>query len=524
MPTVSSATRLAVLFSLLALLASPLATAQPAPDATYWIVVDATTDAPPPTDRALARRALRGTGAPVDRTLTPDAREALEQLGVEIRVESRWLGAVSASLSDRQRDAVVALPFVREVRRMGRMIQADVALAQPMLMLDYGPSAGQLALVRADEVIEAGYTGVGVRVGFLDTVFDFTHPAVSDVASDGRLLGTRDFTPGAQSSTHGLSVSSVTLGHDEGSLVGPAFGAEVLAATTEYAPTETHAEEDALVAGLEWLEANGVDVVNISLGYTTFDPGEGDYTPADLDGNTTIVTRAVDRAAARGVIVVTSAGNEGNSSWGFISAPADADSVIVVGAVDSNGTYASFSSFGPTADGRTKPDVVAQGVAVRVAQPNGGYGTSNGTSFSAPMVTGVVAPLLQADPTLTPIQMRTLLRSTASQANNPDNRLGWGIVDAFSALGAIPTAGATGPTATEWRLYPSTVRPGGQIIVESPRVSGLEIFDLTGRRVARLGAGAGRRSVEIPALPGGVYLVRPVSESPLPALRLAVVR
>ena len=514
--------------AVLALVLAPLAAAQPAaqPEArAYWIVADATVAAPAPTPRALERRALRGTGTPADRALAPEARAALDALGVRVRVESRWLGAVSAVLTDDQRQSVAALPFVREVRPVGHFVRAEAPEeARSLVMIDYGLSGAQMAMVRADAVVAAGYTGAGVRVGFLDTTYDFSHPALAHVQASGRLIGVRDFTPAAQSNTHGLSTSSVAFGYAEGHLVGPAFGAEVLAATTEYAPTETHAEEDALVAGLEWMEAEGVDVVNISLGYTTFDAGEGDYTPADLDGNTAIVTRAVDRAAARGVVVVTSAGNEGNSSWRFISAPADADSVITVGAVDADGSRSSFSSFGPTADGRTKPDVAALGRNVYVARPNGAYGFSNGTSFSSPMVAGVVAQLLEADPTLNPIEIRAVLRATASQSSAPDNALGWGVVDALAALAALPTVGEPGPSAPDWRLYPSVTASGGRIVVESPPVAELEVFDLTGRRVALLGPGSGRRSVEVPALPTGLYLVRPVAEVFLPALPLTVAR
>ncbi len=499
----------------------------------YWIVVDATVPAEAVTPRALERRALRGTpGTSSDRSIAPEARAALARRGVEVRVESRWLGAVSADLTDAQLQAVAALPVVREIRPLGRMVSTAITPTAPLaevtdavaspVFVDYGPSATQLRLVHADALIEAGYTGVGVRVGFLDTLFDFGHPAFGDLVSSGRLLGVQDFVGGSQSSYHGLSTTSVTFGHDEGQLVGPAFSADVLAATTEFAPTETHAEEDAFVAGLEWLEANGADVVNVSLGYTEFDPGEGDYTYADLDGNTALVTRAVDRAASHGLVVVVSAGNEGASSWRYIGAPADADSAIVVAAVTSSGTRSPFSSVGPTADGRLKPDVAAQGSSVIVAQRSGGYAAGDGTSFSAPMVTGVVAQLLQARPSLTPIQVRDLLRSTASQASAPDSLLGWGIVNAQAAFNALPTVVEDGPAA-DWRLYPSVVRAGARVTVEAMQTTALDVVDLTGRVVARLGTVLGRRIVTVPELPTGLYFVRPADGS-AGALRLAVVR
>lgn len=515
---------------LVALLGVLPASAQPA---RYWIVVGATVDAPVP-EAASGRRALRGSGPQVDRLVAPEAVAALRALGVEPVVESRWLGAVSAALDADQREAVAALPFVRDVRPVGRLVTAELpgtgpdaqdVLLSPVLLPDPGPSAGQLQIVGVDDALAAGYTGAGVRLGFLDTRFDFGHPAFAHVVADGRLVATQDFTGLPQTDLHGLSTTSVALGFADGALIGPAHDAEVLAATTEYAPTETHAEEDSFVAGLEWLEANGVDVVSISLGYSTFDAGEGDFTYADMDGETTVFTRAVDRAASRGMVVVVSAGNEGARSWRYITAPADADSAITVGGVDSQGRHSPFSGYGPTADGRIKPDVVAQGSGVYVAFPNATYTYSNGTSFSAPMVAGIAAQLLQANPALTPIEVRDLLRQTASQAAAPDTVLGWGIVDAGAAV-ALARATAVeedAPAAPRWRLAPSVVRAGGVLAVETPEPAALEVYDVVGRRVARLEAGAPRRTLTVPALPAGVYFVRPLGDRPLPALRIAVV-
>ena len=234
----------------------------------------------------------------------------------------------------------------------------------------------------------------------------------------------------------------------------------------------------------------------------------------------------MDRAASLGVVVVTSAGNEGNSSWRYITPPADADSVIAVGAATPLGMRASFSSVGPTADGRIKPDVAAQGTEIVYASPGGGYGFGgSGTSFSAPLVTGVVAQLLQARPSLTPIGVRDALRSTASQASAPDNFLGWGIVDGPAAL-AVVTALETAPEA-RWRLGPTPVRAGAPLVIDTPEPLALAVVDVLGRRVAEIAAGeAGRQTVRAPDLPAGLYFVSPEAASggALPALRLVIVR
>ena len=523
--------RLVALALALALgLFGPSATAQPeGPAPKYWLFfTDRPEEAARQTEparaaiapRAVERRLLRGSDTRSAQIDAPVARTYVERLraaGVEPVVSSRWFNAVSAHLTPEQVDAVRALPFVRALRPVGRMVTERTPPApRSPVVVDYGPSQLQLDVINARAAVEAGYDGTSVVVGFLDTTYDFAHPAFATT----EVLGVMDFTAQEQGSTHGLSVASVAVGFDEGELVGPGFGAAVLAATTEYAPTETHQEEDFFVAGLEWLEAEGADVVNVSLGYSTFDEGEFDYTYDDMDGNTTLVTRAADLAAALGVVVVTSAGNEGSRDWHFITAPADADSVIAVGAVHADSTKAAFSSFGPTSDGRTKPDVVAMGVGTVIARAGGAYGTGSGTSFSAPAVTGVVAQILQVNPALDPIAVRDVLRATASQAGAPDNERGWGVVNAAAAVQEAILLSADDMAdvlALDAALYPTVVPRGHRMV--TMQLSGpvnaapvaLRLYDVLGRRVAELYAGPPRLGpvpLALPALSAGVYFYR----------------
>jgi subtilisin family serine protease len=215
--------------------------------------------------------------------------------------------------------------------------------------------------------------------------------------------------------------------YEPGNMIGTAYKADYLLFRTEDAASEHNIEEVNWLLAAEFADSAGADIINSSLGYTAFDVPSYSYTYEELNGNTTIVTRAADYAAATGMLVVVSAGNEGNKPWRYVSAPADADSVLTVGAVDSLSNHAVFSSFGPTSDARIKPDVVAMGQRAYVLSPAGLLMRANGTSFSGPILAGMVACLWQANKTLTNMELLQLVRQMGSNANNPNNSIGYGI-------------------------------------------------------------------------------------------------
>lgn len=520
--------------------------------AKYWIMLDGKpaytelnkqVESAQVSEKAIERRRLKATSSKhelLDRNVSPDYLRELNNVGVEILNTSRWLNAVTAFLDEQTLRDVQSLPFVKDVRLVASASILSVepeplTLEQPTqpldksLRLDYGASAAQLEMVNAIAPLERGINGTGVTIGILDTEFGgFAHPVFSDMVSDGRLLGYQNLTPGSQTSRHGQYVASIMIGFEEGELIGPGYGADVYAATTEYAPTETNQEEDDWVAGLEWLESQGADVVNSSLGYNEFDAGQNSYSTTDLDGNTAITTIAADIAVSLGVVVVNSAGNEGCNSptqcWYYIITPADGDSVIAVGGVNPSGAKEGFSSWGPTADGRTKPDVSAQGSSVRFAIPTSGYASGNGTSFASPMVAGVVAQILQVNPLLTPVEVRQILRDSASQSANPDNALGWGIIDADAAILQAQSLDAdtpaSQPNATSVDVYPNPVTSDVTFLVNPADTGGrstLEVFDILGRRVNTLWSGTLNTSQRIfwtPSnLPDGIYVYRFSSDS-----------
>ncbi len=359
-----------------------------------------------------------------------------------IVVKSKWLNAVSAEMTPDNIEMVSKFYFVERIDivnkyKRNKPIEEDSEYEslniENIYTYDYGNSLTQNSQINVPVVHDLGINGSGILICLLDNNYNLLN---HETFSSMNIISTWDFInndttvndPGE--GTHGTQTLSTVGGWTPGHLIGPAFGADYILGKTEVNSFELPIEEDYWVAGAEWADSLGADVLSSSLGYIDW------YTWQDMDGNTAVTTIAADIAVSRGIVVVNSAGNEGTSSNNTLIAPADGDSVIAVAAVTSSGTRSSFSSIGPSADGRTKPDVAAMGSSVTVASTSNptGYTTSSGTSFSCPLTSGVAALVLSANPSLTPIQVREALRETASQASAPDNYLGWGILNAYDAV------------------------------------------------------------------------------------------
>ncbi len=406
----------------------------------------------------------KGVNAPVDDAPVhgPYVR-AVDQIA-PVHVETRWFNGVSVTLdaetarAKRQTQQLLALPFVRTVEPVGRY-RAGEALppsrrpAAPRSgrggTLDYGSSYQQVSFVKADRLHAAGYDGSGITIAIFDN--GFMHYRTHSAFEHLNVAATLDVVDGDMSvdtastdqlGSHGTQVLGCVGGYAPGNLIGTAWNATFLLARTETNLQEMPFEEDNWAAAAEWAYLNGADIISTSVGYNWFDDRSLDHTLDELDGKTTIISRAAQKAAARGIAVFACVGNERNiceDEWGnpdrtmTLLFPSDGDSVIGVGNIRFNGTVSSSSSLGPTADGRIKPDIAAPGSGVRTAYGADMYSSVYGTSFSTPISAGVGALLLQMHPEWDPIELRTALRASGSQWMHPDIYLGWGNIDAQTA-------------------------------------------------------------------------------------------
>ncbi len=407
-------------------------------------------------DRVLRRRAKTLGDAPVlpgDLLLNADYVDGVLGTGCGLRRESRWLNAVSVDATAGTISEIAALPYVKGIRRVARLgrieplepasgISGGCAGGPPPTgdRIDYGPSYEQLQFLNVPAVHDSGYYGTGIVMLVLDTGFLKEHESLSGldiiaewdfVFDDGETQNEPEDDPSQHD--HGTTVWSILGGYAPGSLIGPAFNASFLLAKVEDIRSETPVEEDNYVAALEWADTLGVDITSASLAYRDFDDPYPDYEYGDLDGNTAVITVAVDEAARRGILVCNAIGNRGPEP-GSLWTPADADSIIAVGGVEPSGEPMGLSSKGPTYDGRIKPEMVAMGDQVIGADVSGGYGSWTGTSVATPLISGSAALILEAHPDWTPMQIREALMSMASQANAPDNSVGSGIPDIWSTI------------------------------------------------------------------------------------------
>lgn len=419
----------------------------------------------------------------LDSTDLPVSAAYLDSLrkipGITVLNTSKWLNQALIRTTDvAALTAINNYPFVRSVSPLGLRTPADqgsnrpekwIETTTPMdpadiaqaarntgdMVLNYGSNYNQVHLHRGEYLHTLGFTGRGIVIAVLDAGFRnyHTNPALDSVRLQNRILGTWDYVNNESSvsedDVHGLNCFSIIASNRPGQLVGTAPHASFWLLRSEQAGVEYPVEEQYWAAAAEFADSAGADMISSSLGYLDFDNPAFNHSYAQRDGNTTLITRAADYAARKGMIVMNSAGNYGarTDDLKFVSCPADGDSVVAVGATTAAGTIAPFSSWGPNGAGRVKPNIVSQGQSAVFAGPAGTPATGNGTSYANPNIAGLVACLWQAFPELSNMQLIDAVQRSAHKYNNPDNRFGYGLPDFKKAMVALlqkqATAGST---------------------------------------------------------------------------------
>lgn len=393
-------------------------------------------------EKAIIRRQKQNL--PIDSTDLPVCRKYIDEIskqGVNIVVTGKWDNFVTVSCNDSTLiDRIATLPFVRATEKVwiapkgeSMSTQRDTLVNAPTVHPDsiYGVAIDQIQLSKGDKLHAAGFKGQGMTIAVIDAGF---HNADKIKALQNiRVLGVKDFVnPQADifaESSHGMGVLSCIGMNKPNIMVGTAPEASFWLLRSEDEYSEYLVEQDYWSAAVEFADSVGVDVINTSLGYYSFDDKSKDYKYSELDGRHALMSRQASRVADKGMVLVCSAGNSGMGSWKKITPPGDAENVLTVGAIDKKSVLAPFSSIGNTADNRIKPDVVAVGLGADVIRTDGNQGKANGTSFSSPIMCGMVTCLWQACPQLTAKEVIELVRKSGDRAAFPDNIYGYGVPD-----------------------------------------------------------------------------------------------
>lgn len=454
--------------------------------------------------KAIYRRALQNIAITAqDLPIPPSYIDTLRAMdGFKVILQSKWFNAVTIAVVDAAFDpyALLELPMVTDVKSVlcvDGEVREPAAAAPARAFVEqtaYGGGLAPLQQLNADWLHGLGFRGEGMTIAVLDAGFENTEslPIFQRAWNEGRIQEGLDamYSQGGLFAhhRHGTAVLGTMAGHLEDSLIGTAPDATFVLYRTEDAYSEYLIEEDYWVAAAEHADSIGVDLMNTSLGYSLFDDSTMNHVYEDLNGTTTRISQAAEWAAQKGILCTTSAGNSGAAAWHYITAPADADGILTVGAVNADGQHAVFSGWGPTADGRVKPDVMALGVQAAYPFADSTIRRGNGTSFSSPILCGAAACLWQAFPTATAQDIRNAITASAHLYAQPNDSMGYGIPDFRKAFELLDEAGAATWNAEE---------PSDVLVFPNPSSDGIvrwlysgdkipvtwQLFDASGRLV-----------------------------------------
>jgi len=442
-----------LIFVLVGLLSATILPAQNAAPDSYWVQLKDKKGTPYVISQPEAFLSQRSVDRRVrqhisidetDLPVSPVYLDSLKNRGLEIVHTSKWLNGATVRTADTvliQKIATLTFVAMVQLTKPANVLKStNHKFSDEVANIEYDPAKygtaiDQLTQLKGEYLHRQGFRGKGIHVAILDAGFlnANTIAAFDSLRNSDRILGTRDFVdPKAdifKQNYHGMSVLSCMGGNVPGSLIGTAPDASFYLIRSEDVTTEYLIEEDNWVAAAEFADSLGVDVINSSLGYYEFDDPRMNHIYNDLNGKKTRVTQGANMAFQKGILVFSSAGNEGNNTWKHIIAPSDGENVIGVAAVDQNGLRAAFSSVGPAFGGAIKPNVAAMGSGTTLTLSIGTIGYANGTSFSSPVLAGMGACLLQANPYTGAKMAKMAIEQSASQYNKPDSLLGFGIPD-----------------------------------------------------------------------------------------------
>ncbi|MCC5932201.1 MAG: S8 family serine peptidase [Cyclobacteriaceae bacterium] len=455
------------------------------------------------TSDALMRRERQGIALDIsDLPVSGAYLNELKLKGVPVFFSSKWLNAVLVEAGEDQLSELESLPFVSKIEFVApgaRLLYENTGgrnRKKGTQEIEISPAErasthAQNRMLGIDKMHEKGFKGRGIKIAVFDSGFRNVDNSIffEQVKNENRFIATRDFIRNSNSvyqfDFHGSRVLSCIAAYRENEFIGTAYESDFILCVTEDVSSEYRIEEYNWLFAAEYADSIGVDIINSSVGYSYFDDASMDYTYQDMDGRTAIISRAAAFAARKGMIVVASNGNEGNKTWRYINAPADADSIISVGSVDLDQEKSFFSSFGPTSDGRIKPELSALGAGTSIVTGNN-IGMSNGTSFSTPLIAGLVAGFWQALPELSNMEVIYYLKNAASRSDSPDTLVGYGIPNFMSAY-ALAT-NLEQDIQDRFIVYPNPVDNTRKIYINStdfsrPGMVVIDFFDLKGNKL-----------------------------------------
>ncbi|MEZ4778726.1 MAG: S8 family serine peptidase [Flavobacteriaceae bacterium] len=483
------------------------------------------------TQEAIDRKALHEVA--IDERDVPVTESYITQIknapGITYWAKSKWMNCVYVQGTQPDIEALLNLSFVIDIEWADKSMnftnpggtttrdKFELENGSSRIEYNYGAAANQIEMIHGDHLHELDFTGDGMKIAVLDAGFPgfASNPGFATMVNEGRLLGTFDFfsrtTDVTGTGQHGVNTTSDMGGFLLNQFVGTAPQASYYLFRTEYGPDENPREEAWWVEALERADSLGVDVTNTSLGYREYDNPNYTHTYEDLNGLTTFAARGANIATEKGMIIVTSAGNEGPITVGT---PADALDILAVGAVNASGNYASFSSRGPTVDGRIKPDVMAQGQGSAVIRESGNVDFSSGTSFSSPILAGAVACLWQSKPETKNTELMQIIRQTASLYNNPTNQMGYGIANFQGAYNYLHNLGIEEQFLKEnFAVYPNPVNDILNIsFPKNISKAKVTVYNILGKKVFEAEVTSTNNQLMLSSLSQGAYIAKVVSE------------